>query len=199
MRVTASRKKGASSWYSTTRDSYYWWRYIVRIYSISINETEQTIQIRWITYNYSSMAQKSLIVSQALLECRALYCVLFGVKLSHIVVRLDLFQPNQVCSVAIEGWVSVGVLHEIDDGSAKRLESPGWAPFSLDYIKAHLSSQKVNVGVEDFCLEVHFRRHYRVFWSETDFDEEDMLGVWGVGRALDEGLPAQQIVFIEHE
>lgn len=53
--------------------------------------------------------------------------------------------------------------------------------------------------MEDLGFEVQFRRSNRVIRCEADLDQEDMSGVGGVAGSFDEGLPGQQIVFVEHE
>ena len=90
-------------------------------------------------------------------------------------------------------------MQQVEQCAAESLEGPCWAPISLYDVQADLSGDEVDVGVEDLGLEVQFGRSDRVVRGEADLDKEDMSGIWSVAGSFDEGLPSQQIVFVEHK
>jgi hypothetical protein len=110
-----------------------------------------------------------------------------------------LFEPDEVGSVAVEGRVLVGVLHEVEECSAEGLEGPCGAPVGLDDVEADLPGHEVDVGVEDLALEVHLGRHDGILRGEGDFDQKYMVGIGRIGGPLDEGLPSKQVVLVEHQ
>lgn len=57
----------------------------------------------------------------------------------------------------------------------------------------------MNVRVENLGLEVQFRWSNRVVRGETYLDQEDMIDIRRVTWSFDEGLPSQQVVFVEHQ
>lgn len=57
----------------------------------------------------------------------------------------------------------------------------------------------MNVWMEDLGLEVQFGWSNGVIRGEADFDQEYMIGVRCVTWSFDEGLPSQQVVFVEHQ
>jgi len=55
------------------------------------------------------------------------------------------------------------------------------------------------VRMEYLGFEVHFGWHDWVLRSESDLHEKNMFGVGCICRALDECLPAEQVILVEHE
>lgn len=53
--------------------------------------------------------------------------------------------------------------------------------------------------MKDFGFEVHLGGVDRVLCSQNDFNQEDIIGIWGFFGTFYKSLPWKQIFFIEHE
>ena len=57
----------------------------------------------------------------------------------------------------------------------------------------------MNVGVKDNSFEVHFRWCYGVLRGQADTNKKNVTVVGGVRGSLQEGLPVEKIILIEHK